>query len=92
MCKWACIHLHIKICYFTHENEILEITYGTRKNYDSISLLQRHFDCKISPLVFPPVYLAWMIAMWSGALANTSKYNFYFIFPYLFSLFFQCFK
>uniref|UniRef100_K1QTJ5 Centromere protein L n=1 Tax=Magallana gigas TaxID=29159 RepID=K1QTJ5_MAGGI len=40
-----------------------------------ITWLMRHFDCKISPLVFPPVYMAWMIAMWSGALANTNRKN-----------------
>nr|XP_022345678.1 centromere protein L-like [Crassostrea virginica] len=40
-----------------------------------ITWLQRHFDCKISPLIFPPVHLAWMIAMWSGGLANSKRKN-----------------
>ncbi|XP_048735580.1 centromere protein L-like isoform X2 [Ostrea edulis] len=40
-----------------------------------ITWLQRHFDCKVSPLVFPPVDLVWMIAMWSGALADTGHKN-----------------
>lgn len=38
-----------------------------------ITWLQMHFDCKVTPMIFPPVHLAWMIGMWSGALSNTNR-------------------
>ncbi|KAK7114847.1 centromere protein L-like [Littorina saxatilis] len=34
------------------------------------SWLQRHFDCRISPLMPTSMDLAWMVAMWSGTLAE----------------------